>query len=338
MSVRLSVCMPVHNFGAFIGATLDSVIAQAAEDVEIVVLDGASTDNTADVVQQYQKKFPRLNYHRLDKKGGIDRDMAKTVDLATGQYCWLLSGDDVLKPGALQRVIDETGSGNDIYLCNRTDCDKDLVPLKETLWLSPSVGDRVFDFTKKNGFINYFEVSQSLGALFSYMSSIIVRRSKWNEIAYDDAFTGSNYAHVFRLFRILQQGGSLKYLRDTLVLCRGDNDSFMARGLFNRNLIDFNGYHLLATRLFADRELRRAFLSVQNRHYSWTHFINLRRIAPQDFDWKTFESKLMDFGYSRSQLLAAKTIAYQPVYTTARFLGRLGKALGKGKTTRMIAS
>jgi len=48
---RLSICIPTYNFGRFIGETLDSILPQATEDVEVTVVDGASTDNTADIVE-----------------------------------------------------------------------------------------------------------------------------------------------------------------------------------------------------------------------------------------------------------------------------------------------
>ena len=53
--IRLSICIPTYNFGEFIGATLQSIIKQATDEVEIVVVDGASTDNTAEVVRAFQR-------------------------------------------------------------------------------------------------------------------------------------------------------------------------------------------------------------------------------------------------------------------------------------------
>ena len=47
---ELSICIPAKNFGQFIGETLDSIIQQANKNVEIVVLDGGSTDNTQEIV------------------------------------------------------------------------------------------------------------------------------------------------------------------------------------------------------------------------------------------------------------------------------------------------
>lgn len=50
-NIRLSICMPTYNFGKFIGETLESIMKQIPDGVEIVVLDGGSTDNTCDVVK-----------------------------------------------------------------------------------------------------------------------------------------------------------------------------------------------------------------------------------------------------------------------------------------------
>ena len=125
-SLRLSVCIPTYNFGAFIGATLDSIVAQATGEIEIVIVDGASTDDTAHVVQKIGHVFPRLRFYRRDINGGVDVDLAKAVELARGDYCWLMSGDDVLAPRAMARVLHELQEEHDVYLCNRTECDRDL--------------------------------------------------------------------------------------------------------------------------------------------------------------------------------------------------------------------
>src|SRR3989442_15786016 len=69
---KLSICIATLNRAAFIGQTLESIIGQATDEVEIVVADGASSDNTEEVVRSYQRRFPRLNYLRLEARGGVD--------------------------------------------------------------------------------------------------------------------------------------------------------------------------------------------------------------------------------------------------------------------------
>ncbi len=154
--MRLSFCIPTYSFGEFIGETLESIITQAGDEVEIVVGDGASTDNTEEVVRSYQSSSPKLFYYKFGKKGGVDLDLAKTVELSRGDYCWLMSSDDVLKPGAIQRVLNEIKLGQDVYLCNRTVCDRDLRPKRYSkLWLSNRITDRVFYFSNKSYLLDY---------------------------------------------------------------------------------------------------------------------------------------------------------------------------------------
>ena len=104
-------------------------MSQATDEVEIVVLDGGSTDNTAEVVEGFRSAFPRLRYYRQDFKGGIDRDMAKSVELARGEYCWLFSSDDVMAEGALDRILRKIRSRMDLYLCGFTKCTIDMKPV-----------------------------------------------------------------------------------------------------------------------------------------------------------------------------------------------------------------
>ena len=96
--MKLSIPVPVYNFAEFLPETLQSIVSQeGAEQVEIIVVDGASTDNTPQVMAEFCAKYPNVRYHRLPEKGGIDRDMAKSVEVSSGEYCWLFSGDDIMK-------------------------------------------------------------------------------------------------------------------------------------------------------------------------------------------------------------------------------------------------
>jgi abequosyltransferase len=323
--IRLSICIPTYNFGAFIGETLESVVHQATDAVEVVVLDGASTDNTEEVVRKFQSRIPHLSYHRMEQKGGIDHDLARTVALARGEYCWLLSSDDVLTPGAVRRMLDELYSRHDVYLCSRTECDRFLTPFHDQRWLSDDVHDRTFTFKGSSDFIEYFQKALSIGALFSYISSIIVERNKWNSVPFPDELNGSNYAHVAVLFTILKRGGTLRYIEEPLVLCRGDNDSFASRDITNRFLIDFRGYERLARHLYPDEQLREAFLAVVQREHKWYRFMGLRSHLSWS-EWTSFEQTLHASGYARWKLATVRIAgALQPLMAVGRVYWRTQK-------------
>jgi abequosyltransferase len=324
-TIRLSICIPTYNFGNFIGETLESIIRQATDEVEIVVVDGASTDNTAEIVRDFQKRYPRLHYHLLDKKGGIDKDLAKAVEMAQGDYCWLLSSDDVLKNGAINRILREIAAGYAICLCNRTECDLNLKPIHNRSWLSGKTGDAAFNLSNKYELLNYFNEATSIGALFSYMSSIIVNRIKWNDTGYDERFTGTNYAHAFRLFMILKKGGLLKYIADPLVLCRGENDSFLQKGAAQRFLMDVDGYQFLGLHLYHEEETLRAFNAVFRKELRWYVFAVVRSEVTDIENWRQIERKLLAFGYSRTQLRIARMLGTSRSFVNAA--RRLRKAI-----------
>jgi abequosyltransferase len=328
--IKLSICIPTYNFGESIGETLSAVINQChnRDDVEIVVVDGASTDNTAEIVRSYQNRFSSLAYHRLERKGGIDNDLALTVELARGDYCWLLSSDDVPVAGAISRMLCEIELGCDIFLFSRTVCDRDLRPLFDQLWLGKNAEDRIFTFASPRDFIDYFFRSTSIGALFSYISSLMVKRDAWNAIIQDNAFIGSNYAHVARLFSILLKGGTLKYIQEPLVFCRGDNDSFSKSGVVRRFMIDIDGYLLLADMLFSDADVRFTLLAVMQREHPWYVYAELKSRISDPVVWREFKRKLLAYGYSPGQLAVVGVLgSLPPVMSIARFFWFTAKGL-----------
>jgi len=300
--VKLSVCIPTYNRAAFIGGTLENIVSQACEAIEIVVVDGASTDGTADIVASFQKRFPNLVYYRGQCNMGVDRDMAKAVDLARGAYCWLMSSDDLLKHDAITIMMNEINSGADIYLCNVTLCSSAMQPIRDTKFLSDSRSDNVFDLCDKNQLQNYLNLATSNNALFCYMSSIVFRRASWLDVEYNERFSNTGYAHVFRLFSFIKKRCLVKYIPSALVLNRSGNDSFSDKGIEKRYMLDFDGYFLLANELFAsDPQIKREFLQVMTREHRWYRLIKLRS-AVQTSAWKDITSKLLLFGYTRRAL------------------------------------
>lgn len=300
LEIKLSICIPTHNRAKFIAETLESVISQAGENVEIVIVDGASTDNTAQVVEGYRKKFRNLAYFRSEKNMGVDRDMAKTIELARGQYCWMLSDDDLLKPEAIKTILREIESGYEIYLCNMTACNLKMSPYKEMFLLSPRIKSRVFNLQDREEFKFYCDNANYIGAIFSYMSSIILRRQEWNIRGFDQDFQATAYALASSLLSFTKRRCRLKYLKESLVLWRNDNESFQnSGGLVKRFLLDFDGYLKLADKYFGDEEIsRKSFLKVMTREHPWYTVVHVVSLIDDQQLWLEFKKKLIAFGYS----------------------------------------
>lgn len=117
-NILLSFCIATYNRGNFIGETLESIIPQLSEDIEVVIVDGGSTDNTEKIVTDYCNKFSSIRYFRLEKKGGIDQDYDKAVDFARGNYCWLFSDDDIIKMDTLHDIKDKLLQNPSLIIVN----------------------------------------------------------------------------------------------------------------------------------------------------------------------------------------------------------------------------
>ncbi len=265
--IRLSICIPTYNFGEFIGETLESILPQVVDGVEVVILDGGSTDNTTAVVRTFQSRCPALHYHRRDERGGIDRDMARTVDLARGEYCWLFSSDDLMKPDAIAQMLEQIRGGLDVYLCGLTICTRDMHPRKDHRILDMS-SEVTFDLGREGDRRRYFERAQTATAFFSFLGSVVFKKSRWDAIPLDEDFVGSCWAHVARIFRMIPAGLSVKYLPTAYLWKRSDNDSFMDVGLIRRYAISIDGYHRLAGTFFG--------------HDSW-EARHIRRVVTAEF-------------------------------------------------------
>ncbi|WP_114154238.1 glycosyltransferase family 2 protein [Chromobacterium haemolyticum] len=256
----LSICIPTYNRSAYLKETILSVIRQIDKldvwMIEICISDNASTDGTDVLIKEIEKSTPvRIVYKRNEHNMGADANYLCSVDIASGDYCWFLGSDDVAVPGSLQTILHEIKQKRDIYLFNRIDCNINLKPLCKRFWLSKLISEEEFDFADPADFKRYTNLSNSLGSLFSYLSSIVFKRQKWKAIQIDPDFMGTAYSHVYMLMSFLKTGCVLKYNAAHLVFSRGDNDSFLdpgSDGAIRRIMIDINGYLLLSEKLFHD--------------------------------------------------------------------------------------
>ena len=99
---RVSVVVTAYNAAAFIGETLDSILAQTFKDLEVIVVDGGSTDQTVDVVSRYPDPVRAISGERLTKSAG--RNVG--IRAAAGEFIALVDADDVWLPQKLTRQME----------------------------------------------------------------------------------------------------------------------------------------------------------------------------------------------------------------------------------------
>jgi glycosyltransferase involved in cell wall biosynthesis len=190
---RLSLCLVTRNRADFIGETLDSVLPQLNAETELLIVDGASTDATPGVIRDYAARYPALRYHLEQTNSGIDGDYDKAVGYARGDYCWLLPDDDLLKPGAVARVIELLQENPDLVAVDaevkNVDLSHSLLPRR----LSWS-GIRRYTAADADRFM------VDVGEILSFIGCVIIRRAVWEERD-RRRFYGSYFVHAGVIFQ-----------------------------------------------------------------------------------------------------------------------------------------
>lgn len=99
----ISIITPVYNSEHFIEACIKAVIAQACPDVEHIIVDGGSTDQTVKIIQTYAEKYPHIRWISEKDQGQSDA-MNKGILMAKGEIIGFLNADDYYEPNVLNRV------------------------------------------------------------------------------------------------------------------------------------------------------------------------------------------------------------------------------------------
>ncbi len=99
--MKVSVIVPTYNYGKFLSRALQSIIKQTHNDIEIIVIDDASTDDTQDIV----KSYPQVIYKRNSVNLGVSASRNKGIEIASGDIITFLDADDWLQPDAIERQL-----------------------------------------------------------------------------------------------------------------------------------------------------------------------------------------------------------------------------------------
>jgi glycosyltransferase involved in cell wall biosynthesis len=100
----VSVCIPTYNYARFLPQAIESVLGQTHRDLELIVLDDASTDDTAAVVEPYAGD-ERFRYERHASNIGLFANFNRCLEAAGGEFVKVLCADDWLHPRSLEDAL-----------------------------------------------------------------------------------------------------------------------------------------------------------------------------------------------------------------------------------------
>ena len=107
--LKISVITATYNSGVYLEDSIKSVIQQKDDNLEYIIIDGGSKDNTVDIIKKYSQY---ISYWVSERDNGIYDAWNKGVKKATGDWILFIGGDDFLKPDAIKLYRDFIVSNN----------------------------------------------------------------------------------------------------------------------------------------------------------------------------------------------------------------------------------
>lgn len=114
---KVSVIIPAYNASAFIGKCLESIQCQTLSDIEVIVVDDGSTDNTREIVGAFASKDVRISLIKQQNSfAGVARNNG--MKHAEGEYLYFLDADDFIAETMLEDMVDRMEiDSSDVALC-----------------------------------------------------------------------------------------------------------------------------------------------------------------------------------------------------------------------------
>ncbi|MCD8022822.1 MAG: glycosyltransferase, partial [Lachnospiraceae bacterium] len=104
--ILLTIAVPTFNGAKTIRMMLDVLLPQCTDKVEVLISDNCSTDQTPEIILEYQKRYPFIRTVRNEKNLGADGNYLQCLRMGRGRFVMLISDDDIIVDGAVEKITD----------------------------------------------------------------------------------------------------------------------------------------------------------------------------------------------------------------------------------------
>lgn len=251
--MKVSIIIPIYNKEKYLSRCLASIINQSYQNLEIICINDGSTDNSSDIVKEYQNKDKRIILIEQENKGvGTARN--KGIEISTGKYILFIDADDALEMNAVETYLQYNNFDFIISgFCEVTEKveRKEYVPKKRVLKKEdftdyicenknikfiPPICGKIFsnEIIKKNQlYFNNFNYGEDTHFIFQYMRNIntilILNKSLYVNYLVENSLSRKKYYNVKEIWlgmkKILEEGRKIS-----------PNDNKLESLLFLRNI------------------------------------------------------------------------------------------------------
>ncbi len=119
---NIDIVIPSYQYGRYLGECITSILTQGVEDLRILVIDNASTDDSVEVARQFAAKDPRIEVRAREQNLGFHASLNEGIDWASGKYFLIVCADDLMAPGSLRRALGVLDANEDVAFVYGSEC------------------------------------------------------------------------------------------------------------------------------------------------------------------------------------------------------------------------
>ncbi len=162
--MRVSIIIPVYNVEKYLRTCLDSVVNQTWQDVEGIVVDDASPDNSREIIKEYERRYPnKIKGVYLDENLCLGGARNKGLDVATGDYVTYLDSDDYLDVTMCEKLVNKAKETDaDLVYC---DAYRNFEGMDKKVWVSYQFAKEMGDVTEEKRTLLMFNYGYAWGKL-----------------------------------------------------------------------------------------------------------------------------------------------------------------------------
>lgn len=211
----LTIAVPTFNRSSCLARLLDSIIQQenyCRDEVEVIICDNASTDETSTIVMNRLGKIQNSTYHLNEENLGMDGNFQKCFELSRGKYFWMIGDDDLIVEDGLSKVL-------------------------TTLKLRPSLDMLYVNSVSESEVKSIEDISTSLYSndvdfisdvriMFTFISGMICKKNDMlaSDVATYSTYTSGKYLmHLTWQLSILKEGHDFAVINNNIIKAESDN-------------------------------------------------------------------------------------------------------------------
>lgn len=212
-SFLISIIIPTYNSGKYLNECLKSIVNQSYKNIEIVIIDDGSTDNSVDIINNYCLNDNRICVYTANNSGVSS---ARNIGLqkAKGEYILFVDSDDYLKDDSVIETLANNINNYDVIRFNTGILFNNKVIENKKIVYSKN------DYHSGNEFID--DVLSNEVDYGWYLWQYLYKKELWDKVAFPK---GRIFEDTYTIYRTLLNAHNIKTLEDIIYIHRINNDS-----------------------------------------------------------------------------------------------------------------